>query len=283
MVKATFLLVVWSLVLVAASSEEDPGACLLQQGSSHLQKAVLNEIRRKPDKEEKESASNEESSNEEPEEGDEKSISEKKDEKGDDKGEKDEDVGKSDSGRRRRRKSDEEERPSAVESLRLELNVAVPIKELKGSKKGPLTKFTDRLKKALAKAADIPAKRLDVLGVREAGVSLLQDPEASLLDSQAKSVEAGSDHSIVDVEVLPGNKAKKDKSPKEVFKEIKEQLKRKGSPLMKGEMKAELKGAEVSVHSGVEGLSGHDSGSRHPGERLLLPAIIALFCLPLTL
>jgi len=107
--------------------------------------------------------------------------------------------------------------------------------------------------------------------------------KASLTDSPMLIEMASKGHSIVDLEILPGGSLK-DLSPKAVYLRLQEQLKDNDSSLLKGHLKAKLKGAKLSVGPGVEGVFPHsdidDSGSvslARQGLAVIVPIMSLLF------
>lgn len=297
------LLLVCPLLLAAVVSQEEPNACLLQQGSSPLQRAVLvQEVRQHPtehgdsngkyaDNAGQEPGAGENDGSKDGEKPNKESAKEEEkktpDEKHGEKSEKKE----GEEGRRRRRKEKqggaEEKQDEDLTSLRLELRLHVSVGALKGTQ-GSLPVFLDRLQKALVKAASIPDDRLDVLGIRgeysDEGV-LLEEVKASLSDSPVLAERADGGKSTVDLEVLPGADPKQP-SPRDVFSLWKEQLKDKDSPLMKGPLKGIFLRAKLAERAGVEGLAPHhaeESGATHNGQRLLPLIFFSILCSALVL
>jgi len=333
----SLVLTLWPLLLAAAVSREEPNACLLQQASSELQRAVLPlEQRQEPtDGDEGEEshghhggegkAAHGHHGDKEPDLGSGKGD-------GDSEPESDHGLGGPDhpglrtdkeeskhghddhpdkkkeeskhghedqnerepekkhhekpgrGGHEKKNKPKEKQEDSPLASLRAELRLHIAISDLKGAE-GGLQLFLKRLRTELAKAADIPIDRLDVLGIRgeysDEGVSLFsKDIKASLQESPVLGDGKGSSRSIVDLEILPGTQPS-ELSPKGVYDSWKEQLRQKDSKLRKSPLKSLLLGATFGLNEGVEGYmppEAHSEASRQ-AARLAAIALTLLYVL----
>lgn len=285
------ILLACPVLLAAALSQEEPNACLLQQGSSPVQRAVLlQDTRQHPSEHaDHEASKGEESGHEDNKEKPQKHEKEEESthvEKSEKHGEKKEKKKQKWS----HKEAEKHKRQHGVEdedltSVRLELRLYVGVSDLKGTE-GSLPVFLDRLEKVLVKAAGIPKDRLDVLGIRgeytDEGV-FLEEVKSSLSDSPKLAKRTDLGRSTIDLEVLPGADSSQP-SPRAVYALWKDQLKRKDGPLMGGPLKGIFKGAKLAEKHGVEGLAPHhaqESGSYNAWRPL--PLILLFLCSPLLL
>jgi len=281
MAKSSFIVLLCPLQLLGAAvvTPDGPGACLLQQGTSQVQRAVaLQEFEQHP----------EHHHHKDQDDSKEKRLDKygkgsNREEKKGYGGEKQHDETGNPEDNKEKKKDSEDDGPkpeAQMASLRLEVHLAISMKELKRSNGRQLGSFLEKLHEGLAKAADIPRDRLDVLGVRGDLVAegVAYDSKATPKESQKRrshsivdDVLAERSHSIVDVEVLPGPDTEQ-LSAKAVFLRLQDKFKDDDSDLMAGALHKRLKGAKITVGEGVEI---DDSGSV-AFARLGLPVLAGL-------